>query len=73
MPTAVLLLLQAPVPPDAARSFSGVVKPVHTVVTPVIGPTTGEALTVIFTVVVSEPQLTLVSVKIIVTTPALTP
>ena len=73
VPTAVLLLLHVPVPPDAVASASGIVDPAHTEVGPVIVPALGDALTVILVVVVADPQLTVVSVKVIVVTPALTP
>ena len=73
VPTAVLLLLQVPVPPDAVASASVIVKPEHTVVGPVIVPATGEAFNVTVAVVVAVPQLTLVSVNVIVVVPALTP
>ena len=73
VPTAVLLLLHVPVPPDAVRSFKVVVKPAHTVGVPVIVPATGDVFTVMLVVVVTVPQLTLVSVNVIVVTPAPTP
>ena len=73
VPTAVLLLLHVPVPPDAVASARGIVNPVHTDEGPVIVPATGDAITVIFVVVVAEPQETVVSVKVIIVVPALTP
>ena len=73
VPTAVLLLLHVPVPPEAVASASGIVNPVHTDEGPVIVPALGDALTVTFTVVVADPQLTVVSVNVIVVIPALTP
>ena len=73
MPTAVLLLLHVPVPPDAVASLNAILVPVHKDVGPVMVPATGDAITVTFIVVVADPQNTLVSVKIIFVTPALTP
>ena len=73
VPTAVLLLLHVPVPPDAVASARGIVNPVHTDEGPVIVPATGDAITVILVVVVAEPQETVVSVKVMIVVPALTP
>ena len=62
VPTGGLLLLHVPAPPDAVASVNVMVKPVHTVVGPLITPPIGDTLTVIFVVVVAVPQETLVSV-----------
>ena len=73
VPMAVLLLLHVPVPPDAVASASVMVDPVHTDDGPVIVPATGDALTVMFVVFVTDPQLTLVSVYVIIVVPTLAP
>ena len=62
VPTGGLLLLHVPAPPDAVASVNVIVKPVHTVVGPLITPPVGDTLTVIFAVVIAVPQETLVSV-----------
>ena len=62
VPTPGLLLVHAPVPPDAVASLNAMVKPVHTVLGPVIVPATGDTFTVILVVAVAEPQNALVSV-----------
>ena len=46
VPTDVLLLLHAPVPPDAVASANVVVTPTQTLPDPVIIPATGITLTV---------------------------
>ena len=58
MPTAVLLLLHAPVPPEAVGSVNVIVKPGHTDVGPVIVPAIGVVFTVIINVAVTVPQPT---------------
>ena len=68
-----MLLLHVPVPPDAVASASVIVKPEHTEEGPVIAPALGDAFTVMLIVVVAEPQLTVVSVNVIIVVPALTP
>ena len=73
VPAAVLLLLQVPVPPDAEASLSVMLEPVHIEVTPFIVPALGDVFTVTFVVAVSDPQLAVVSVKVIVVVPPLTP
>ena len=72
-PTVVLLLVQAPDPPDAVALLKVIVDPEHTVFKPVIAPASGDTFTVIFVVVVADPQKTLVSVKVIFVFPGLTP
>ena len=56
VPTAVLLLLHAPEPPNAVASVSVIVAPVHTEPGPVIAPATGVVFTVIIVVAVTVPQ-----------------
>ena len=73
VPAAVLLLLQVPVPPDEVTSVSDVVSPAHTAVIPVIVPAAGEIFTVTVAVVVAVPQDAVLSVKVIVVVPGLTP
>ena len=62
VPTAVLLLLHVPVPPDAVELLNVMHDPVHTDVAPFIVPATGITFTVIFVVVVADPQKALVTV-----------
>ena len=62
VPTAVLLLLQVPVPPDAVALLNVIHNPVHTDVAPDIVPAIGITFTVIFVVVVADPQKALVTV-----------
>ena len=73
MPTAVLLLLHVPVPPEAVASLNGIVKPTQTAEGPVIAPATGDIFTVTLAVVVADPQKTVLSVNVIVVKPGLTP
>ena len=73
MPTVISLLLNVPAPPDAVTSLKEIVKPTHTADGPFIVPATGATFTVIFVVVITEPQNTLVSVKVIVVVPAAIP
>ena len=70
---AVLPLLHVPVPPNAVASLNVMVRPVHTEEGPVIAPATGETFTVIFVVVVAEPQNVVVSVNEIVVVPTANP
>ena len=62
VPTVVLLLVHAPVPPDAVASLKVMVNPVHTVPGPVIVPAIGDTFTNTLAVVVADPQKELVSV-----------
>ena len=62
VPTPGLLLLQAPAPPDAVRSFKVIVDPTHTALRPLIAPADGDMLTVTFIVVIAVPHEALVSV-----------
>ena len=62
VPTVVLLLVHAPVPPDAVASLKVMVNPVHTVPGPVIVPAIGDTFTKTLAVVVADPQNKLVSV-----------
>ena len=62
VPTVVLLLVHAPVPPDAVASLKVMVNPVHTVPGPVIVPAKGDTFTNTLAVVVADPQKALVSV-----------
>ena len=73
VPTAVLLLLQVPVPPDAVRLFRVIVDPAHTEERPLIAPATGDIFTVTFVVVVAVPHDPVVSVKVMVIIPGVTP
>ena len=73
VPTAVLLLLHVPVPPDAVKLLSVIFAPAHTDVRPVIAPAIGDTFTVTFAVVVAEPQKAVVSVNVITIGPGLTP
>ena len=73
VPTAVLLLLQVPVPPAADKSDNVIVKPEHTEPSPVIVPATGEAFTVTLAVVITEPHDVVLSVRLIIVVPAATP
>ena len=59
VPTAVLLLLQAPAPPDAVASVSVIVAPLHTAPGPVIAPAAGTIFTVTIVVAVTVPHDTL--------------
>ena len=57
-PTDVLLLLQAPEPPDALASLNVMVKPVQTVLAPVIVPALTAAITLTVAVVAAVvPQV----------------
>ena len=55
VPFVGILLLQVPVPPDAAGSLNVMVSPVQTVVAPDIAPIVGVGLTV--TTCVTLPQI----------------
>ena len=70
----VALLLQAPVPPLKVVFDKVEVAPIHVLVVPVIVPEVGIGLTVKEVVVESVPQpIELVTVKVMVAEPALTP
>jgi len=73
VPTAVLLLLHVPVPPDAVVLLKVIHDPAHTDEGPFIVPAIGDTFTVILVVVITEPQKTLVSVKVIVVVPTVIP
>ena len=73
VPTAVLLLLHVPVPPDAVVLLKVIHDPAHTDAAPFIVPAIGDTFTVILVVVVTDPQKTLVSVKVIVVVPTAIP
>ena len=62
VPTPGLLLLQEPVPPNAAASLNVIVDPLHTELAPLMVPAPGATSTLIFTVVTAVPQNALVSV-----------
>jgi len=62
VPTAVLLLLHVPAPPDAVALLNVIHNPVHTDAAPDIAPATGITFTVTFIVVVADPQKALVTV-----------
>ena len=73
VPTAVLLLLHVPVPPDAVVLLNVIQDPAHTDEAPFIVPAIGDTFTVILVVVMTDPQKTLVSVKVIVVVPTAIP